>query len=245
MSSRPWSASTRRWPQRAEPRLSRPRRRRAARALGCTLLAVALGGCSSFRSHLSLPPPSASGGSAIGDDLAVAGVLARPLPSADLDRPGAPLAPTAVSPGEGEALARAVGRPLVRPALDAPELGLLMQPPAALAASAGALSRIRDRIGHRYAAIAARDALGLRHRTTWDVIVVLPTPWIIFFWDWPIAMSNPSIVPHDTASVRIVDLDRAVIVGESFLLRRGKAKGRPLDAGQLEEALEEIGWKAQ
>jgi hypothetical protein len=197
----------------------------------CALLALA--GCSSFRSQLPLPSPVVA---SVGADLAVAGVLARPTS----DTAGG----ASASPEEAAALADATGRPLVQPALDTTELRILLQPPAALAASRHALERIRQRVGHRYAAVAARDAIGLRHRTTWDVIVVLPTPWIIFFWNWPIPMSSPKTVPHDTSVVRIVDLDRAAILGESFLLRRGKARGKPFTTGQLSGALEEIGWEA-
>ncbi|MGH0036063.1 MAG: hypothetical protein ACQGVK_13630 [Myxococcota bacterium] len=236
MSSRPWCGSIPPSPPRAETRRSAVRGARTAAALAAVVALAGLVGCSSFRSQLPLPPP---GESALAGDLGVAGVLTRPPE-------GAPDAGVyAASPEEGAALAEAVGRPLARPTLDTPALRLLLQPPAALAASGHALAEVRQQLGHRYAAVAARDAIELRHRTTWDVIIVIPTPWIIFWWNWPIPMSSPKTVPHDTAVVRIVDLDGARIVGESFLLRRGKARGKPFKKSQLSDALEELGWKGQ
>ena len=58
-------------------------------------------------------------------------------------------------------------------------------------------------------------------------------------------MTSPSTVPHDARMVRIVDLERAELVSESFLMARGSADEKPFTRRQLSSALGEIEWGKQ
>jgi len=201
-------------------------------------LALAGSACSNFRSALPLAPRPAAGGSeraAVARDLTAAGVLFEREPGQG---------PAEAPAGEAVALAEALGVEASEPPLDVASLLLLLEPPASLAARSAELQSLRSRLGHRYAAVASRGVTRLGHSSTWDVILVIPTPWIFLWFNWPIPIQSPSTHPHDADVARIVDLDRAEIVAESFVVRRGAAKQKPYDRGQLEDAFEALGWES-
>ncbi len=207
-------------------------RRVAARAgrLAACLLVVPLAGCISFRDSNPIPH---SLGPSIASDIVAAGVLVEPPPGR-----GAPEA----SSDEVQHLADALGRTAASPALDVATLEMLLQPPDLLAANAARLRDLRGRLGHRFAAVAWRRTSPLRHSTTWNATIIVPLPIIWVFFNWPIPMTSPSTVPHDARMVRIVDLERAELVSESFLMARGSADEKPFTRRQLSSALGEIEW---
>ncbi len=203
----------------------------AARLL-IVVLAVLFAGCTSYRTATPIPAGLAG---TVGPDIGAAGVLVESGP--DGGRPRA-------STEEGAALAEALGGPVMSPPLDAATLELLLQQPDGLAASAPALRELRDRLGHRFAAVGWRRVVPLSHSSFWNVIIVIPIPYIWVWLNFPVQMSGDSGVPHDERIMRIVDLDRAEIVSESYLLARGKASEKPYSRRQLSAALKKMGWGA-
>jgi len=195
------------------------------------VLSALLAACTSFRAATPIPPSLAE---IIRSDIAAAGVLVE----SDL----AASAPEA-STGEGVALATALNQPAVSPPLDASTLALLLQQPDELAASAAALRDVRARLGHRFAAVGWRRVVPLSHSSDWNVVVVIPIPYVWVWFSYPVRMSGEDGVPHDERIMRIVDLDRAEIVSESYLLERGKANRDPYSRRQLSAALAKLGWE--
>ncbi len=229
MSSRPWYTPVPSSQGRAES--ARPRCGQAWRAVLAGVVAiVALGGCASFRDSNPIPQHL---GPSIAGDIVAAGVLIEPPPGQ-----GAPQA--AVE--EAGHLADALGRASALPALDVASLELLLQPPDLLSANATKLRDLRFRLGHRFAAVAWRRTSQLRHSTTWNATIVVPLPFLWVFFNWPIPVTSPSSVAHDARMVRIVDLERAELVSESFLVTRGSADEKPFTRRELRSALDEIEW---
>jgi len=214
----------------------RTRRRMAARLLLLVLLLVLpvlLAACTSFRTATPIPPSLAK---TLGSDIAAAGVLVES---------GAGGAAPSASADEGAALAEALGRPVMSSPLDASSLELLLQQPDGLAASASGLRELRARLGHRFAAVGWRRVVPVSHSSFWNVVVVIPIPYIWVWFNYPVRMAGESGVPHDEQIMRIVDLERAEIVSETYLLARGKASEKPYSRRQLSAALKKMGWGAK
>ncbi|TMB48187.1 MAG: hypothetical protein E6J56_25560 [Deltaproteobacteria bacterium] len=160
-------------------------------------------------------------------DLAVAGVL---------DRRSGEESTVPCARGTA-ALARRAGAPDVSGRLDASEVALLLSGPAQLSLNAPQLAALRDRLGHRYVVVGEEGREPVTHVLFWDVFVVVPTPWVIVWWNFPVPVSRRNAVPHATRILRVVDLGTATVVGESYELLRDRPDGGEFSDGEVRGGL--------
>jgi hypothetical protein len=115
-----------------------------------------------------------------------------------------------------------------------------MGSPAELAARHAELQLLRDRLGHRYVLAGEQGADPVLHQTMWDMVFAVPLGYVIITFTVPVPISRETGVRHGTHIVRVIDLDEATIVAESFELLRGTEHADFSDE-QVREALHSIG----
>lgn len=187
-------------------------------------LGMVIGGCSHY--HGALPLPEAARDDLRGG-LAVVGVLDRRLPESST---------AAVSLSATRLLVTAAKASDLSDRVNADEVAFLLSSPAKLLVESTRLQELRRRLGHRYAVVGEQGSTVVTYLLMWDAVWVIPLPFVAVVFTTPFQMSNDPAAQRATRVLRVVDLETASIVGESYEVLRdssgdGEFTGREFASG--------------
>lgn len=185
---------------------------------------VLLFGCSHYQNALPLKTDPQS---TIKGAIAVAGVLdcqvkdKKPFPCKDAT----------------ERLVKDSGFPDHSAKITSDDLALLLADPLTLSVYRQQLSDIRQRLGFRYALAGKQGAHAVSSYTIWQVIVVVPIPPVVVWFTIPVPVSEKHGFLGSERILRVVDLDQAKVVSESFTLLRDHDANGILQSTDITEGI--------
>lgn len=196
-------------------------------AMVVLLLLGAAAGCGHYR---GVYPLAAGLQQQARGDIAVGGLL---------DRRGGANGTNAAQ--QSLALAQQAGAVDASGRLGGAEIALLLSGPAELLLNAPKLAALHERLGHRYVLVGEAGREPVAHVLFWDLFIVVPTPYIVLWFNIPVEVSREDAVAHATRVLRIVDLATATVVGESFALLRDAPEEGEFSESEMGAGLTEMG----
>jgi hypothetical protein len=185
-------------------------------------------GCTHYSSKLPLGEDL---NAQVQNKIAVAGIL---------DRRSVNGARPALSVSATKLLVEEAKIPDVSGQLNNEELSLLLAQPLELAVTTRLLKSLGQRIGQRYVVVGEQGAYPITELTVWDSLIVIPAGYVVVWFTVPIPISQQHGIMHATRVLRVIDLDQARIVGESFALLRDKHDAGEFTRGEISDGLSNI-----
>lgn len=189
------------------------------------ILSTGIIGCSHYSSNI---PLKENMNTQMHMDIANAGIL---------DHRGVNGSLPVISASASRLLVEATKFPDVSGRLNAEELSLLLSQPVELAIATQQLRNLGQRLGYRYVVVGEQGAYPVTERSTWDVIVVVPTPVVVVAGSIPINTSQKQGVMHATRVLRVIDLEHAQIISESYELLRDHNDEGEFTSGEIAKGL--------
>lgn len=185
---------------------------------------VLLYGCSHYKNAVPLTGDTQS---AIKENIGVAGVLNCQVK----DRQ------PFLCKDSTERLAKDSGFPNYSEKMTPDDLALLLADPLTLSVYGQQLGAIRQRLGSRYILAGKHGAHAVSSYTIWHVIVVIPIPPVVAWFTIPVPISAKHGLLSSEQVLRIVDLEQAKVVSESYSLLRDYEADGILSSSEITDGL--------
>jgi hypothetical protein len=184
-------------------------------------------GCSHYKGALAIDKNLKT---QVKKDLAVGGILTRQTASNTK---------SAISPEASKLLMNEIISKNVTVQLSSEELELLLSGPTELSMSEQTLRNLKDRIGHRFVIVGEQGGYPISRILYWDIGYCIFLGAAIICSAIPVKMSEV----HDyfrnaKRIIRVIDLDQARIIGESYEVLRDEEDGNIFTSGQISDALD-------
>lgn len=157
-----------------------------------------------------------------------------------LDRRGISGASPMISVPVTKLLVEKAKVPDVSGQLKADEIMLLLSSPVELAVAKPQLHNLRQRLGYRFVIVGEQGGDSVMERAYWDVGLVIPAAVVIIYVSIPVEISRELGVMHATRVLRVIDLEQAQIVGESYTLLRDHRDEGEFTGGEIADGLASI-----
>lgn len=161
-------------------------------------------------------------------DTAVAGVL---------DRRGVSGAQSMISKSVTKVLVEKAEVPDVSGRLTAEEIALLLSQPVELALARPQLHDLKQRLGYRFVIVGEQGGDSVTESSYWDVGMVIPAAVVVIYFSIPVEISREQGVMNATRVLRVIDLEQAQIVSESYALLRDHKDEGEFTGGEIVDGL--------
>jgi hypothetical protein len=127
--------------------------------------------------------------------------------------------------------------PDVTTKLNTEDLTLLLSQPVELNLAAAKLNDLRQRVGYKYVLVGEEGGYPTTRIIYWDFVIVIPAGPVIITLAIPAPISQKHGIFDATRILRVIDLENATIVGESFDLLRAEEDDDEFSGGQISDGI--------
>ena len=117
------------------------------------------------------------------------------------------------------------------------DLTLLLSQPVELNLAAAKLNDLRQRVGYKYVLVGEEGGYPTTRIIYWDFVIVIPAGPVIITLAIPAPISQKHGIFDATRILRVIDLENATIVGESFDLLRAEEDDDEFSGGQISDGI--------
>jgi hypothetical protein len=120
------------------------------------------------------------------------------------------------------------------------DLALLLSGPSELSINAQYLRKMKQRLGHRFVMVGEQGGYPISKYLNWGIGWFIPAGPVIIFGSFPVTLSKEHDIQHAKRIIRVVDLDQARIIGESYEVLRDEDDGENFTSGQVSNAISSL-----